>query len=891
VRPLELSLTGFRSYDEETVDWRGHGLVVIAGDTGAGKTSLLDAICFALYGRTPELSGPRELLGLGRAHGEVRLTFARGQEVWRATRRFGPEAPEPLHLLERLEGDTDAVAEAMAGEAVVSDRLRELVGLRFEAFTSAVILAQGRFARFLGARPRDRDDILRELFGVASLEGARAAAQAAAAEASRAADALAGQRAGLPPHGPAERARAGAAARAAAARAAAVAALAPAAAAAEAARAEAAGADAEAARIRRAAADVPDGDARAAISARLAEAGAAGERADAALAEAARAASEAAARRAEGRARHGGTAAELAGLRGDAARLGELEDALPRQEAELERRRREVRAVVAALEGRAALVSRAELAEAAAAAEGARAGAEAALAEAASRLASAAAARAAAEAAAEGARAGAEAARRAHLAADLRAALAPGDPCPVCGAAVGDGPPGGAPPELGDAREAADAARRAAGEAATAEARAGAEEAAARAGADAAREAEAAARAAQAGAGGAPGDDPAALRREAGPLARDAAAAQAAGGELTALAAALEAARAEAAALRARLGAWGDAGAAARLDAAVAELGALDAAAERALGEEAAARRGADAARVAREEIERAEVAPLRQAAVLLAQRLGARAPAPSLDARGAVAAAGRLAARAARAVDALGSRAARARERAAAAEGLIAREGPAVGVSAPGDLPGAAAAARARVGEARAALAAVEATAAEGRRLAALERDARAAAARHGRVAADLQANRFPRYLLQRYRERLAVGASARLEELSGRRYRFAGTGADPLDVIDLARGERRRSAATLSGGERFLASLALALGLGEAAAESGGRLDCLFLDEGFSSLDAESLEQALSGVERLAADGRLVVVITHVPGVVDRLGAAIRVAKDPGGVSRVAA
>ncbi|HSJ73332.1 MAG TPA: SMC family ATPase, partial [Miltoncostaeaceae bacterium] len=186
MRPLELRLSGFRSYDEETVDWRRHGLVVIAGDTGAGKTSLLDAICFALYGRTPELSGPRQLLSLGRTHGEVRLTFARGDEVWRATRRFGPDAPEPLHLLERLRGDSDEVVEGMAGESVVSDRLQELVGLRFEAFTSAVILAQGRFARFLGARPRERDDILRELFGVASLEGARVAAQSAAA-ASRAA--------------------------------------------------------------------------------------------------------------------------------------------------------------------------------------------------------------------------------------------------------------------------------------------------------------------------------------------------------------------------------------------------------------------------------------------------------------------------------------------------------------------------------------------------------------------------------------------------------------------------------------------------------------------------------------------------------------------------------
>jgi DNA repair protein SbcC/Rad50 len=131
MRPLELRLSGFRSYDEQTVDWRPHELVVIAGDTGAGKTSLLDAICFALYGRTPELSGPRELLSLGRTHGEVRLTFSRGDEVWRATRRFGPDAPEPLHLLERLDGDTDVVAEGMAGENVVSERLAELGGLRF----------------------------------------------------------------------------------------------------------------------------------------------------------------------------------------------------------------------------------------------------------------------------------------------------------------------------------------------------------------------------------------------------------------------------------------------------------------------------------------------------------------------------------------------------------------------------------------------------------------------------------------------------------------------------------------------------------------------------------------------------------------------------------------
>jgi exonuclease SbcC len=132
-------------------------------------------------------------------------------------------------------------------------------------------------------------------------------------------------------------------------------------------------------------------------------------------------------------------------------------------------------------------------------------------------------------------------------------------------------------------------------------------------------------------------------------------------------------------------------------------------------------------------------------------------------------------------------------------------------------------------------------------------------------------------------------VGASARLQELTAGAYRFSGAEPDPMAVVDLRRGERLRPAATLSGGERFLASLALALGLSEVATESGGRLECLFLDEGFSTLDDESLEQALAGIERLAGDGRLVAIVTHLPGVAERLGAAIHVRKDPGGASRI--
>ena len=189
----------------------------------------------------------------------------------------------------------------------------------------------------------------------------------------------------------------------------------------------------------------------------------------------------------------------------------------------------------------------------------------------------------------------------------------------------------------------------------------------------------------------------------------------------------------------------------------------------------------------------------------------------------------------------------------------------------------------------AQAELVQIERHARDGHRLARAGRSAEAEAEVYAKVAVDLQANRFPRYLLARFHGRLALGASARLQALSHGAYSFVGEDPDPLAVVDHRRGRLVRGAGTLSGGERFLASLALALALSDIASGSAGRLDCLFLDEGFSSLDGESLEVAIAAVERMADHGRLVAVITHLPGVAERLGAAIHVTKDPAGTSRV--
>jgi exonuclease SbcC len=107
-------------------------------------------------------------------------------------------------------------------------------------------------------------------------------------------------------------------------------------------------------------------------------------------------------------------------------------------------------------------------------------------------------------------------------------------------------------------------------------------------------------------------------------------------------------------------------------------------------------------------------------------------------------------------------------------------------------------------------------------------------------------------------------------------------------IQVVDLDMGDAVRSVQSLSGGESFLVSLALALGLSAMAAERA-RIDSLFIDEGFGSLDSETLEVALSCLESLQAGGRQVGIISHVSGLAERLGARVRVEPQGSGRSRV--
>jgi DNA repair protein SbcC/Rad50 len=109
-------------------------------------------------------------------------------------------------------------------------------------------------------------------------------------------------------------------------------------------------------------------------------------------------------------------------------------------------------------------------------------------------------------------------------------------------------------------------------------------------------------------------------------------------------------------------------------------------------------------------------------------------------------------------------------------------------------------------------------------------------------------------------------------------------------LEVADNLSGGERRPVHTLSGGEGFLASLALALALSESAQRSSGasELGALFIDEGFGSLDASALDTVVAVLRTLPASGRLVGVITHVDEMKRRIPAQLRVERQAVG-SRV--
>jgi exonuclease SbcC len=193
---------------------------------------------------------------------------------------------------------------------------------------------------------------------------------------------------------------------------------------------------------------------------------------------------------------------------------------------------------------------------------------------------------------------------------------------------------------------------------------------------------------------------------------------------------------------------------------------------------------------------------------------------------------------------------------------------------------------------EAESAAAALKAKIESRKQLEKLIKDDSLLCSRYQALGKELQQNNFVAFVLAESMERLAALATAELMRISDGRYSLAPDN-EGFDVIDHHNADERRSVATLSGGETFLASLALALALAGsvrdlAGAAAAGRLDAIFIDEGFGALDPETLDVVVDALERLRDGERMVGVISHVPALAERIPDGLVVTKN-GGASTV--
>ncbi|WP_256096455.1 AAA family ATPase [Streptomyces sp. LUP30] len=168
---MTLTLTGFRSYPAQaTVDFTGKSLVAILGDTGAGKSSLLDAIAFALFRKSSwDAKEPRQLIADGAQAMSVELTFGHDGQNWRVHRTMHATNPNAgRHHLKNLD-----TGEETDGATNVDNRIKTVLQMSYDTFLRVGLLPQGKFDQLLTAVPKERSERLRELFGAESLETVR----------------------------------------------------------------------------------------------------------------------------------------------------------------------------------------------------------------------------------------------------------------------------------------------------------------------------------------------------------------------------------------------------------------------------------------------------------------------------------------------------------------------------------------------------------------------------------------------------------------------------------------------------------------------------------------------------------------------------------------------
>jgi exonuclease SbcC len=169
MRPLKLQLRGFTAFREPTeIDFTSFDVFAVSGPTGSGKSSLLDAMTYALYGRV-ERVGDRvgQLVSQGQPRMAVSLEFEVGHHRYRVTRSTPASKGSTKILLERLiDGEWKQAGEGADRVREAEPMIARAIGLTYDGFTRSILLPQGRFAEFLVGDPKKRRDILTELLGL-----------------------------------------------------------------------------------------------------------------------------------------------------------------------------------------------------------------------------------------------------------------------------------------------------------------------------------------------------------------------------------------------------------------------------------------------------------------------------------------------------------------------------------------------------------------------------------------------------------------------------------------------------------------------------------------------------------------------------------------------------
>lgn len=169
MRPLRLRLKGFTSFrDEQELDFRNLEVFAITGPTGAGKSSLLDALTYALYGEVERVGREcGQLVSHGFARMAVTLDFEVDHHEFRITRTTPAKTGPSKVLLERyVAGEWRSYGEGADRVRDVNEYVKKLIGLDYSAFTRSVLLPQGKFAEFMAGKPEERRAIISDLLGL-----------------------------------------------------------------------------------------------------------------------------------------------------------------------------------------------------------------------------------------------------------------------------------------------------------------------------------------------------------------------------------------------------------------------------------------------------------------------------------------------------------------------------------------------------------------------------------------------------------------------------------------------------------------------------------------------------------------------------------------------------